>query len=481
MKTAPYQHQIDAVTKARGRPAFGYFCEMGTGKSKMLIDEFCELWLAGSIDTVVITAGKGSYANWSASELPTHMWDEVYWDEYMWTGRDSQSERARQREFCRRPSEPTLRILLVNIEALGVSSRAREFVRKFVASGRCLFAVDESTLIKNHTANRSVFCTAMGAASAYRRIMTGTPVTRDPIDLWGQFAFLGGDLLGFRSFFAWRARYAVMQEMRVGSRTVTVPVAFRNLEELTEIVAPHVYRALKEDCLDLPPKVYVYRDVQLTEEQLTHYHSMRRHGLATLGEPGGESVATAKNVMGIMTRLHQILMGRVTDDDRVLHRLPSWRIPALLDLVEESNGAPTIVWCAFVQDVLDVSRALGDVYGAERVVVYYGQTSTEERTEAIRRFQGGEADFIVLTLATGCRGITLTRATLMVYYSNTFDAEHRWQSEDRAHRIGQRSTLLVADIRARGTIDEKIIRALREKFDVAALINGDEGRKWLED
>ena len=480
MKTHPYEHQLESLRQSQGRRSFGLLMEMGAGKSKTAIDEMCDLWSAGLVDRVLIVSGKGSYANWTNNELPTHMWDSVEWTDHLWQNTGNMRERDDLAYLVSDLGRRVMRILVVNIEALGASQRAQKIVSDFVRGGRTIIVMDESTLIKNHEAIRTKFMIRMGDIAEYRRILTGSPVTRDPLDLWGQFRFLGDGLLGFRSFFAFRARYCVMQAVQVGTRSVQKPVAFVNLEELAERVAQYSYRVTKEQCLDLPPKVYQFRNVEMTDEQRRLYESMRRMALALLQhEDGSESLATSKTAMSTLLKLHQMLCGYVRDDEGIVHRIANNRISALKETVEEFGTPSTIVWCAYRLDVDAVCEALCQVHGRERVVSYDGRTDTAGRAEAVRRFQSGEATFFVSTPHTGGRGITLTRGTLVVYYSNTHDLELRLQSEDRPHRIGQEHPVNYVDLRVLRTVDDKMVAALRAKIDIATIITGDKLKEWL--
>jgi len=475
-KTRPYQHQIDALRKSAGREAFAYFMEMGTGKTKTALDDIGRAFCGDRIDRVLITANKGSYANWVNYEIPAHLPDDIDRVCYIWTGADSQREREGQERLLSADMPANyLRILVMNIEALGASDRARKLAERFVAGGRTAVMVDESTLIKNPDAVRTKFMARLGRQAVMRRIMSGSPIVKDPLDLWGQFMFLGGGLLRQSSFYGFRARYAVLQDMRIGRRTIQKPVAFRNLDELEQIVLEHSHRVLKEDCLDLPAKVYEFRDVEMTPEQRRMYQEMRQLSRTDLDA----SNMTGTTAMVQISRMHQLLCGWMTDDDtKEVTEVPSNRVSVLMECVEETQ-ASTIVWCAYRQDVRSVTRALRREYGEDSVVEYHGGVSNEDRAIAVQRFQEGRSRFFVSTPATGGRGITLVRAGLVVYYSNSYDLEMRVQSEDRCHRIGQSKSVTYIDLRVPGTVDDRIVDALRKKIDVASVVMGDGAREWL--
>ena len=479
-KSQPYKHQVDYLRAAVGRHAFACYAEMGCGKSKMLIDEIAILRDRGQVDFVLVTTKKGNYRNW-VQELRKHLPDRIRAVVHTWSGGDTMTSRRERREFLASLDDGRLRILLVNIEALAASRTAQNFAMQCYGKFRQrMTIVDESTLIKNPDAIRTRFMVKLASVSEYRRIATGNPTPNGTLDLWGQFLFLGQgsceQLLGFRSFFAFRARYCVMETKYIGaSRTVQEVVSYRNTAEIRERVQRHSFRVRKEDCLDLPPKVYEPREVELTKEQREAYEEMRRTCVAELDDT---ETVTAAHVMAQMIKLQQIACGLVETDDGVMFQLPSNRLSELDEVIEESSGG-MIIWCAFRANVQAVVEHLVKVHGRGQVVEYWGATRDQDRQTAIERFQSGEARFFVGTPHAGGMGLTLTAAKTVVYFSNTWDLELRAQSEDRAHRIGQTSSVTYVDLISPGTIDEKIVRALREKIDLATQIMGDRWREWV--
>ena len=166
-------------------------------------------------------------------------------------------------------------------------------------------AIDESTTIKNPKAKRTKNILSSATYADYRRIMTGSPVTRNPLDLYTQCEFLDPNHLDFTSYYAFRNRYAEMKTIHVAGRSINVVNQFINLKELSDNLKPFSYRVLKQDCLDLPDKVYIKREVQLTPEQKKLYDQMKKEALATLN---GKTVTTMTALTQLM-RLHQITCG----------------------------------------------------------------------------------------------------------------------------------------------------------------------------
>jgi SNF2 family DNA or RNA helicase len=363
----------------------------------------------------------------------------------------------------------------MNVEAFS-TKKGLEFAAKFMNCHKTLMAVDESTTIKTPTAKRTKSICTLGKHAKYRRILTGSPVTKSPLDLYTQCGFLDEELLGFGSFYSFRNRYAVMVDRNFGGRRVQIPTGYQRLDELSEILKKFSDRVLKEDCLDLPPKTYIERQVDLTDEQSKAYATMKSAALATLKG----KMATAPHVLTQMMRLHQITCGHLKNDDGSITEVKSNRIKALLEVLDEVEGK-VIIWANYVYDIKQIVNAISDEYGDDSIVQYYGAVDAEKRQDNIKKFQdpNSKARFFIGNPQTGGYGITLTAANNVIYYSNGYDLEKRLQSEDRAHRIGQKKAVTYVDLIAPKTVDEKIRKALRKKINIATQVMGEELRDWI--
>lgn len=338
-------------------------------------------------------------------------------------------------------------------------------------------AVDESTSIKNRQAKRTKSICSVGREAVMRRILTGSPVTKSPMDLYSQMDFLDPRILGFKSYYAFQGRYAVVQRRTMGSHSFNHVLGFRHLDELTEKLDQYSYRVRKEDCLDLPDKVYMKREIELTKEQSDAYTQMKHLALARLDN--GE-LATTQNVLTQIMRLQQICLGHLTDDDGETHILKSNRQNELLEICDEIQGK-AIIWATWTQDIRSIAEALRDRFSVQAVATLHGETPDADRQQIVESFQDRQSElrFIVGHPKTGGFGLTLTAANTVVYYSNSYDLELRMQSEDRAHRIGQENKVTYIDLISPRTIDEKIVDALRSKIKIADTILGEEIRDWL--
>jgi SNF2 family DNA or RNA helicase len=305
--------------------------------------------------------------------------------------------------------------------------------------------------------------------------MTGSPITKNPLELYTQCEFLDPWLLDFASYYAFRNRYAEMKTMHIRGRSIQVVHAFQNLSELSDKVKDFSYRVLKEDCLDLPPKTFMKRHVSLTTDQKKIYEQMKKQAMAVLNG----KVTSTMTVLTQLMRLHQITCGHFTADDGSTQAVESNRLNELMSVLDETEGK-AIIWANYQLSVGEIIQKIIKEYGEDSYVHYYGLTSQEERQDNIRKFQNDpKCRFLIGTPQTGGYGITLTQANTVIYYSNSYDLEKRLQSEDRAHRIGQQKNVTYIDLIAEDTVDEKIVKALRNKINIASEVMGEELKDWI--
>ena len=471
-KTKPYKHQMTALEKSWNRETYAYFMEMGTGKTKVLIDNLAMLYDKGKVNGALIIAPKGVVGTWYNNEIPTHLPDHIDYKSVLWKAAITKKQKEQLDTLFETGED--LQILIMNVEAFS-TTKGMDFAYKFLASHRSLMAIDESTTIKTPTAKRTKNIIKLAASAGYRRIMTGSPVTKNPLDLYTQCDFLSPWLLDFTSYYAFRNRYAEMKTLHMHGRQIQIVNGFKNLGELSDKLKDFSYRVLKEDCLDLPDKIFIKRQISLSKEQRNLYEQMKKEAIAIL--KGKQS--TTVNTLTQLMRLQQITCGHFTADDGATQPIPNNRITELMDVLEETEGK-AIIWAHYQYDITAIIKAVVEKYGPGSIVDYYGLTPQEERQPNIKRFQDDpKCRFIVGTPATGGYGITLTAANTVIYYSNGYDLEKRLQSEDRAHRIGQKKSVTYVDLMADDTVDEKIVQALRKKINIASEVLGEELRSWI--
>ena len=478
-KTKPYGHQKTVFDDSWAEDYYALFMEMGTGKSKVAIDTMGALFESKQINTALVIAPKGVYDNWHQKEIPIHLPERIERRMVRWQPNFTKkfTEEIKRLAVREEGDEDVLHILVMNVEALSTKKGAASALRYLEINPDNMVIVDESTTIKNRTAQRTKNVIDLGRAAKYRRILTGSPITKSPMDLFSQCAFLSGKALGFSNYYAFQSRYAVLQRRTMGHRSFQKLVGYRRLDELSEKLETFSARILKRDCLDLPDKIYMTRTVELSDEQVSVYNQMKELALAQV--QSGE-LATTASILTQLMRLQQIVCGHLRTDDGEIRELKNSRLSALMEILEEVQGK-AIIWATWTHDIQAIAAALRDRFGEESVATYYGETPQEDRQEIVNRFQQEDSDlrFFVGQPKTGGYGITLTAADTMVYYSNSYDLEVRLQSEDRAHRIGQTKSVTYIDLVSPNTSDQKILEALRSKINIASTVLNEDFGDWL--
>jgi len=472
-RNKPFVHQQAYLQRHWSAPVAALFADMGTGKSYMLINNFAMLYDKGLLNGVLIVAPKGVYRNWFDTEIPKHIPEHVQYRMAIWNPQPRKAEEQALNSLF--DISEDLKILVMNIEAFS-TTKGSKYAGRFLLCHDAMMIIDESTTIKTPTSARSKSTEKVGRGARFKRIATGSPVTKSPMDLYQQCAFLSPNCLNAASYYSFQARYAVVIERSVATHSFKQVVGYRRLDELKEKLDRFSFRVTKEECLDLPDKLYVKREVDLTDEQKRAYVQMKAMALSQFKE----GVTSTVNALTQLMRLHQIVCGHVKLDNGEVIELPNNRIGELLSVVEETDGK-IIIWANYRHDIEAIKLALSKEYGMNSVGMYYGDTDDDERKRVLEEFQkpNSEMRFFVGNPSTGGYGLTLTAAHTMVYYSNSFDLEKRLQSEDRAHRIGQTKNVTYIDLIAVGTIDEKIVKALRDKIDIATQVMGEDFKQWL--
>lgn len=485
-KTTPYAHQQQALERSRGASSFALFMDMGTGKSKVAIDTATDLFADGKIDAVVILAPNGVHRNWVVNEIPAHCPEEVNPRAAYYSASPKASERKAWDSLY--TDDSGLRFFCFNIESAS-NKKGQEAIRTLIFTLRVLLVLDESHRIKTPGAKRTKFLVNISRHAEYRRILTGTAITQSPLDFYAQLKFLDPTITGYTTFTAFRNHFAEVERRRTRNNRrgyYDHVVAYRNIDELERAVAPHCFRVTKEECLDLPEKVYEKVYVELTPVQNRLYRQMLEESVAVLSEkiidlPAelkgapperlllfyADQKVSAQNALTRLLRLQQIVCGSVPNDDGESTEIESNRIKTLLETVEDIPGK-TIIWARFRRDLSIISDELRSRYGDTSVVEYHGGIDNSHRAEAVERFQNDPAArFFVSQQHSGGIGLTLTAATTVIYYSNDYSLEARLQSEDRCHRIGQTNKVTYIDLIASGSIDEEILTALNTKRRMA--------------
>ena len=467
-KTKPYEHQREALNLSANQINYAYFMEMGTGKTKTTIDNIAFLNLKKQLKAALIIAPKSVYSVWK-KELNVHLPDMIKYSCHLW-------KQATKKELKAFDKFEGFKFFMINVEALSTKNGLKAceaFLREHPSN---ITIIDESTTIKNPKAKRTKNILRLRYLAKVRRILTGSPVTKSPLDLYTQCAFLDPRLLGYKSYYAFRNRFCIFDEVYVAQgETINVPVGYQHLSELEQKLKGFSFRVTKDECLDIPDKIYQIRYVKLEGEQKRAYESLRIRAMALLEE----STISVHNKLTELLRLHQLANGHCKDDSGGMLQFENPKLKAMLEILEETDQK-VIIWATYIHNINEINKALSEKYGNDAVVSMYGATSVDDRNLAVERFQNdSKCRFFVANPVTGGYGLTLTSAKYVIYYSNNYNLEVRRQSEDRAHRIGQTKNVVYIDIMAENTIDDKIVVALKNKIELSAKTLGDNPQKWL--
>ena len=468
-KTKPYEHQRKALEASAEKVQWAYFMEMGTGKTKVTIDNIAYLYFQRKITSALIIAPKSVYTVWE-TEIETHLPDQLKYKIYKWNI-------DKPKDYYKLNESNDLRIFLINVEALS-TKRGFEGCVDYLTKNKLNFVVlEESTTIKNRQAKRTKNILGLRQLSHIRRILTGSPITKSPLDLFTQCQFLSPELLGFSSYLAFRNRYAEMTDIPVGSgRFISVPKYYKRLEELEIRLQQFSTRVRKDQCLDLKPKVRQKRYIELEGESKKIYDRLRTSALAVIDD----STISFSNKLTEIVKLHQVCNGFTKDDEGKMLPLHDQKVKALQEIIDETDGK-IIIWANYLWNIHQIIHFLKTRYGEDSTVSIFGEVTVENRKKAVERIQKDPAcRFMVANPTTGGFGLTLTACNTVIYFSNNYNLEVRMQSEDRAHRMGQKGTVVYVDILAKNTLDEAILKSLTNKGQIAAKTLGEEDlRSWL--
>jgi hypothetical protein len=564
-RTTPRVHQAEALRRLDNMIIFALLMDMGTGKSKVVLDKFGALELTGDAHDLLITAPAGSITNWyedksdlQLSQFKTHLSEDLYkrlaWA--AWTSSQTRKQQDRLEWLLTVTNRP--RALLVNIEALSrkiSTNPAFHYCEKFLypadSNRKSILAVDESTGIRNDSL-RTEAVQRLGRLADIRYILTGLVTPKNPLDLYRQFEFLDPKILGYSNFTTFRARYTIVERvcmlpqeqirntflacvgikqgqcllsdgllrnkyakvypgqyvakmfrselveglliaaermkradlieaiLAMGGYIQNVPQikGYQNIKELQEKIAPYSYRVTKDQALDLPPKIYQIREVALTAEQKKAYGELLEFATTALsGEEADTGHVTASSAITQIVKLHQLVCGYGVDEHGDINPVRSNRIDSLIELLNECEGK-VIIWTEYLYSIHQIVEALEKEYGKESVAVFSGANKATRGQDERRFLSDPLCRFMVASYA-GSLGNTWINANTVIYFANTYDLEKRMQSEDRSHRDGLRHSVTYVDMMAMGTVDEKIVKALRNKIDMATAITGEGWKRWL--
>lgn len=485
-KVVPFDHQRKIFEERRYLEGDALFLEQGTGKSKVCLDQIAAHYLDGLIDAALILAPNSVKLNWVTDEVPAHLHEGVAakTEVFCWSSQKA-STNAHQRALEALLTYPGLSILVMNYEGF-MSSKGKAFAKRFLTKRKVFYVLDESRRIKTPGAKRTKTILASAQYAAYRRILTGTPYSQGPFDIYAPIKFIWPDFWkrnGLGDFYAFKTFFGIFEKGFNGQtgKEYDSLVGYQNLDTLHRLMQKISVRVLKEDVFDLPPKLYSTRYYEPTKEQRRMYSDLVDDFLAILSD--GREVAAPLAIVRLL-RLQQVLCGYAATN-----KLDGDILSPEMELVDLKEGNPrldllreicedtphkAIIWARFKRDIDKIAEMLGD-----RAVTYDGRVKDAQRIENKKAFQEGDAQFFVANPAAAGEGLTLHAAKTVIYYNNTFKLDERLQSEDRVHRAGLKHAVQYIDLVAPDTIDVEVLNALKQKIDVSSVITGDRLREWV--
>ena len=503
LKTKPFDHQLKVFELQKLKRIFAILADMGTGKTKIALDTAAYQYTRGFINCVIVIAPNGVHRNWLSRELPAHMPDYIDVLSAYWKSTPLKKEREALEALVTTQGE-YLRIFTINYESLVTKKkRALIYIKKLMTYFKCMIILDESHRIKTPGAKRTKVIQTLSRHPnvVSKRILTGTAILQGPLDAYSQFKFLDPEIFGHQTFTSFKNYYAKWEKRVLRNKTWTSGknkgkpmtfnqlVSFQNIDELAERMSKYSFRIRKEDCLDLPDKIFIQRPVILDPNQRRMYDQMLETSIASIDPQHAlhydgpedllialitgqekDNTVSASMAMTRILRLQQIIGGYPKNEAGNFVEISTTRLKELRELIDDIGNESLIIWSRFRPELEAIEQTLREKFGVDQVVSYHGGVKSEDRERSIDRFKSKQARFFVANPQSAATGLTLTAASYVCYYSNSFNLEHRLQSEDRAHRIGQKNNVTYIDIIAEDTIDSKIADVLTAKGRMASEI-----------
>lgn len=515
-KTKPYEHQKRAYDFAHDKESFAWFMEMGTGKTKTAIDTAANWYKEGIIDAVLVIAPNGVHTQWGKEQVPLHC-SVDFTSVIFKSGGNKTLQNALHSIIY--DVEPKLKFLMVNVEAFSYPTYLSLF-QTFIKNWRTFVIIDEATAIKNPDAKRTMniirglsVCKYRGKSviscvplSVKRAILTGTPITNSPFDLWAMFEFLKPSYFN-RTYYSFKAHYGLEKKVDMWQgavqRSVTMPlkpeeimeirlaagddyyaicakyglkesdvqyikehtdctVPYKYLDELKELIAPSAFFVSKDECLDLEPKIYKRRIILMCEEQQRLYDELEK---VYITEFKDQEVSVLNKVV-LYTRLSQICGGFLPYEDEETgekHATSIGKNPKAEALMEELQlcDYPCIVVTRFTAEALYLHEEISKKFSSLNIGLYIGPK--KEPKDVLEQFKAGYIHILIANERMISKGHNLQNAHNVFFFSNSYSLEDREQTEDRIHRNGQTEKCVYMDLIMLGSMDMKVYAALKAK------------------
>jgi len=454
-----FRHQEDGVNKGISillkKRGLGIFFDPGLGKTLTSLTIADYLIEENIIDKFIVVCPKTLYGTWQDQILEHTDYGKAF--EYM-------GDKVGQKGYNDRLSKVSERIILTNYEAY--RSPKLEFVSLLdEILPRSIVILDESTKIKNPTSQQSKGIKKYLSKAWGKIIMTGTEITKSPLDLYNQFETLRLGFWGERSWFTFKQRYAITEPLYLpGGKTTQKIIGFQRIHKLQALVEPWIVRAKKEDCLDLPAKILQNIPVELDPKEWKVYQDLKKRLISILDS--GEVISVDQKI-ALFMRFRTITGGWADTTNMVA--MPPFtpsKLRVITDMVDDDDKQ-AIIWASFTHEIIMIEKELKS-YG--KCVTYYGGRSQEDRKNDFDDFVSGKARFFIANPGTGALGLNLQHCPLQYFYSLPTKSEDFIQALDRSHRIGSKSDVvyrfLLGEFRGQHSIDWRVKALLDQSVDL---------------
>lgn len=441
LKTDLYEHQKKAVEKLEKIKVGALYMEMGTGKTRTALELIARRYNVGKVNHVL----------WLC---PCSI------------------KKTIERDIQKHIGNDLSMFTICGIETLSSSIRTNVQLLRLVREKNCFLIVDESNLVKNHRAKRTKNIIRLAESCQYKLILNGTPVSRNETDLFAQWYILDWRILGYKSFWSFSRNHIEWDEKVPGKIRRTL-----NVDYLVRKIAPYSYQVKKDECLDLPDKIYQTYFFELTYKQRELYAYVADKLLFELNEFEPHTIYRFLTGLSLVTSGMNINVEGGKFESEPFFKDPRLnpRMELLLSILDEIDDDKSIIFCKYTHEIKDLVRVLNEEYGEGTAIPFFGGISQKERQRNIERFQNDEnVRFFIANKTTAGYGMNLQFCKNVIFYNNDWDFATRNQAEDRVHRIGQDQNVTIIDLCADSTIEERILKCLRRKEDLV-----DSFKSWL--
>jgi len=476
-----FQHQEEHLRLHARAETRALFWEQGTAKTAPTILSAAQLFVDGEIDCILVVTPRGGDRNWANEEIPKHMPLDILpkCKTMVWQGSKYKTQKHKN-EFLELIAHKGLAILTIQYASF---KPAKQFIWKLLRKRKVFYVLDEASgegAIKQPGGKRAITIQASGRYAKYKRILDGTPAAEGPFDTFMPIKFLEErfwqrhgmwDFNAFKHHFGkWLERDEAQEQLGWDPGYAKL-LEYQNLEELNALLNKIGDRVVKDDCLDLPPKLFSKIHYELDPAARSRYEQLKEEYFIQF-EDG--AMVTADLAIVRLLRFQQIVCGYIPTDKEPFRMIgkTNQRLGVLEDALAPSTHQ-NIIWCRFIKDIDQICEMRG-----KRAVRYDGSLTDDQLERNKRAFQAGDAqDFVANSQMSST--LTLHMAKSVFFYSNNFKLRLRLQAEDRAHRAGLQHSVDYRDLVAWNTVDERLVEALRNKLDISSIITGDVLKEWI--